>query len=76
MIRPGVLLSLLASVLQPSTGKTSVGPALSRDNVPGQTCDGTETFEKVTGVRLLGASEVLLEGGSSGRTVTAVCNNR
>ena len=76
MIHSTVLVSLLASVLQPSTGKTLGRPGPVIITVSGQSCEGTETFEKVTGVRLVGAREVQLEGASSGLTVTAVCNNR
>eukprot|EP00090_Calanus_glacialis_P030486 TRINITY_DN4919_c0_g1_i1.p1 TRINITY_DN4919_c0_g1~~TRINITY_DN4919_c0_g1_i1.p1 ORF type:complete len:724 (-),score=176.09 TRINITY_DN4919_c0_g1_i1:269-2440(-) len=40
-----------------------------------QFCDGTETFEKITGVTLTSASETPLYS-SVGNTVTAECNNR
>ena len=81
MIRPAVSLFILATFLQPSSGKSycvehSRLYLTIRDLTAGQSCDGTETFEKVTGVRLAGAREVLLTGGNTGRTVTALCNNR
>ena len=44
------------------------------------TCDGTETFEKVTGVTVVPGSSSLIElvtadAGGEG-TITALCNNR
>jgi len=44
-----------------------------------QICDGTETFEKITGVNVLAGSytktELVNNNGSSG-TITALCNNK
>ena len=56
--------------------ESDLKPALTTNVMSGQqTCDGTETFEKVTGVTVLGASQVQLSSDNA-RTVTAECNNR